>query len=179
MNVEKVKEHFRLNIILALSKNSVIGNNNGLPWKFIPADMNRFKKLTIGSTVLMGRKTWDSLPNRFKPLPKRTNLVLSRNDLLHMGDGVHVVSNSDSICRFGDIELRPDLFVIGGSELFNIFGEHADNVYITMINKDYDGDTFINAKILSIWNNRGRITHQRFFPSNNGTPSFEFIDLVM
>jgi len=179
VNVGKIKEHFRLNIILALSKNSVIGNNGKLPWKFIPADMNRFKKLTLGNTVLMGRKTWDSLPERFRPLPKRTNLVLSRNDMLYLDDKVNVVSDSDSICRFGDTKLRPDLFVIGGSELFSMFGEHADNVYITMINKDYDGDTFINAKILSIWNNRGRITHQRFFPSNNGTPSFEFVDLSM
>lgn len=118
-----------INIIAAISKNNVLGGNNTLLWH-LPSDLKRFKKLTTGSTVIMGRKTFESIG---KPLPNRKNIVVSRTKLSI--DGVDVVDNiSDA--------LTDDCFIIGGGQIYEKTIDIADKIYLTVIDSDFKGDTF-------------------------------------
>jgi dihydrofolate reductase len=118
-------------IVVAHSRNRVIGRDGDLPWH-LPADMRRFKELTSGGTVVMGRRTWDSIPERFRPLPGRRNLVVSRN-------------GCEAPEVFRSVEAAIDAaggrcFVIGGGEVYAQALAHADRVYATEVDADVEGD---------------------------------------
>jgi dihydrofolate reductase len=133
-------------IIFARASNGVIGKENTLPW-YIPEDMKRFKELTAGSTVIMGRKTYDSLPAKFKPLPGRTNVVITRQKDWNQ-QGVVVAYSAEEA-----LTLCPkdkDIWVIGGSEIYCMFMEYAQQIEITEIEKEFDGDAF-SPKLDSDW----------------------------
>jgi len=100
-------------IIAAVAKNGVIGQGNALPWH-LPEDMQHFKALTTGHTVIMGRKTWESLPPRFRPLPQRRNIVVSRNPDFR-ADGAEVVGSLQNAMKLG---AGATAFIIGGAELY-------------------------------------------------------------
>ena len=120
-----------LMMIFACDLNGVIGKNGDLPWRQ-STDLQFFKKTTLGKTVVMGRKTWDSLPF---PLPGRRNIVISRSNR----DDVEVMS----IEEVRELAKTDDLFVIGGGEIYSIFIEESSVIYRTIINsKIEDGDTF-------------------------------------
>jgi dihydrofolate reductase len=132
-----------LNVIVAHCKNRGIGINNTIPWKSYN-DLKIFKKLTIGdgnNAVIMGRKTWESLPEKFRPLPDRINIVLSKT--LDKCEGAVVKKSlfgSMEYCKINNI----NGWVIGGSSLYKevIFGEMGSTVYVTDIVNDFKCDTF-------------------------------------
>jgi dihydrofolate reductase len=122
--------------VVAHSKNRVIGRDGDLPWH-LPTDMKRFRELTSGHAVVMGRKTFDSLPDRFRPLPNRRNLVLSR-DWSYRAEGAEVFPDLPSALA----AVEGDCFVIGGGATYEQALAVADRVYATEIDSVLDGDTF-------------------------------------
>ena len=147
-----------LSLVVAVSKNLCIGKDNQLPWH-IPEDLRHFKDLTIGKTVVMGRKTWESLPARFRPLPGRTNVVVTHQQDYQVPEGVHVAHSLDDA-----LKVHPDkeLMVIGGAQLFKETLPLADTLYITYVEKNVDGDAFFPEIDLSIWKEIKREDHQGF-----------------
>ena len=118
-------------LVVAHSANRVIGRDGGLPWH-LPADLRHFKELTTGGTVVMGRRTYESIPERFRPLPGRRNLVVSRGGC----DAPEVFGGVDEALDAAG----GDCFVIGGGEVYAQALARADRVYATVIEGDVDGD---------------------------------------
>jgi dihydrofolate reductase len=125
-----------VSLIWAQAKNRVIGNAGALPWR-LPEDLARFRALTIGSAVLMGRATWDSLPGGVRPLPGRVNLVLSRQ-AGWSAPGAIVVDN----IRAGIEAAAGPLWVIGGSQVYTAALPFADRVVMTEVEGSFDGDAY-------------------------------------
>lgn len=123
-------------LIWAQSRNGIIGRDGGLPWH-LPEDLAHFKALTGDSAVLMGRRTWDSLPPRFRPLPGRLNIVITRQDDW-TADGATVAHSVDDALN---LAAGRDAWVIGGLEIFALVIDRADVLEVTEINADYPGDT--------------------------------------
>ena len=149
-----------LSIIAALAENNAIGLNNALLWK-LPNDMKRFRELTVGHTVIMGRKTFESLPNG--ALPDRTNVVLTRNSAAIVPVGCKIAGNvQDAVrdCGRGDGEV----FIIGGASLYRQTIDIADKLYITRVRRTFDhADTFFPA----IDENQWLLTQQDDFPADD------------
>lgn len=125
-------------LIWAQSRNGVIGIDGGLPWH-VPEDMQRFRALTTGATVVMGRLTWESLPQRFRPLPGRRNIVLTR-DPSYDAPGANVMSSLDEA-----VASAPDVWVIGGGAVYAAALPRAHAVFVTDIDGDFDGDVVAPA----------------------------------
>jgi dihydrofolate reductase len=124
-----------INLIWAEAKNHVIGRGNRIPWR-LPEDQRMFRARTTGSTVVMGRATWDSLPDRFRPLPHRHNVVLSRNPDF-VADGAEVLGSLDlAVTRFDDI------WVMGGAEVYREFLPYARRIVRTVIDVAVEGDAY-------------------------------------
>ncbi len=128
----------RLNLIFARAANGVIGAHGTLPWH-LPEDLAHFKRTTLGAPVIMGRKTWDSLPPRFRPLPGRANIVITRQADWHE-NGAKPFTDLDSALRF--CEQFEDVWVIGGAQLYAQALPLARRAVITEINQDFEGDAF-------------------------------------
>ena len=127
-----------IKLICAVSKNNVIGNNNKLPWN-ISEDLKRFRELTSENIIVMGRKTYDSIG---RPLPKRENLVLSKNKKLKI-ENVKVFNTPQEILDFyHKREEEKDLFIIGGTFIYELFIEYCDYLLITFVDKEYKGDAY-------------------------------------
>jgi len=123
-----------ITIIAACSKNRVIGKDNQLLWH-LPEDLKRFKNLTLGNPVVMGRKTYQSIG---KALPGRLNIILTKNREFK-ADNCLIYNN---IYDMLEIYQQSNLFVIGGGEIYNMFLPYAKKVELTLIDKDFEGDTF-------------------------------------
>ena len=125
-----------INMIFARSANGVIGNNNALPWH-LPEDLAHFKKLTLGCPVIMGRKTWESLPPRFRPLPGRTNVVITRQADWHAAGAQSAGSLTDAlaICKAAS-----DVWIIGGAQIYAQAEPFASRIEVTQIDKHFEGD---------------------------------------
>jgi len=125
-----------ISFIVAMDRNRVIGRNNRIPWR-LPADQAFFRKTTMGHPILMGRKTYLSIG---RPLPGRTNIVMTRNPE-YRAPGCEVVhSVREALERYGTGE--GELFVIGGTDIFKLFLPVADRLYITLIRHEFPGDTY-------------------------------------
>jgi dihydrofolate reductase len=130
-----------VSLIAAVARNGAIGKGNALLWNE-PADQQHFRRVTLGSPVIMGRKTWDSLPARFRPLPGRRNIVLSR-DAGWQAEGAEAVSSLQAA-----LALLPEggkAFVMGGAEIYGLALPLADELVLTEIDADLDGDAFFPA----------------------------------
>jgi dihydrofolate reductase len=128
----------RLGLIYAQSRNGVIGRGGVLPWH-LPEDLAHFKRTTMGEPVIMGRKTWESLPPRFRPLPGRRNIVITR-DAAWQAPGADRASSLDeavALCAGARVA-----WITGGAEIFRLAMPRADLAVVTEIGADYDGDTF-------------------------------------
>jgi dihydrofolate reductase len=146
-----------ISLIAALSKNRVIGRNNDLPWK-LPDDMKYFMETTTGSSVIMGRKNYDSLPPKFKPLPKRTNIVVTRQKNFKAPGCQVVHSFYDAVIvakQTGDQEV----FNIGGADLFKLGMNVTNRMYLTEIDAVVDGDVFFPEFDKSAWKETSRRHH--------------------
>ncbi len=128
-------------IVAAVARGGAIGRGNALLWHE-PADQRRFRALTLGAPVIMGRLTWESLPARFRPLPGRRNLVVSR-DVGYAAPGAEVAASLDeALARVAD---APRAAVIGGAQLYALALPRADRLELTEIDAELDGDTFFPA----------------------------------
>lgn len=127
----------RVSLIVAVSRNGVIGNKGKLPWH-IPADLKFFKEKTMGKPVIMGRKTWDSLGHN--PLPGRTNIVITRDRSLR-AQGAAVVHSFDEALAKARAENPQEIMVLGGEAIFAAALPVASRVYLTAIEGEFEGDT--------------------------------------
>ncbi len=131
----------RISIIVAHSKNMVIGKGNDLIWE-IPDDHARFKKITMGHPVIMGRKTWESIPEKFRPLPGRTNFVITRDNSYSAPGATVTTSIEDALASARQAPGNEEIFVVGGGEIYKAALPFTDRLYITLIDKEVEGDTF-------------------------------------
>jgi len=144
-----------LALIAACARGGVIGIENRLPWH-LPEDMKFFRETTRGKPVIMGRKTWESLPDAFRPLPGRLNIVVSRNPDFQAAGGTVVSSLEAARAAAGDAEIA---FVIGGAELYRQALPLADRLLLTEIDRDYAGDAFFPDFDRSVWQEASRQPH--------------------
>ena len=128
----------RISLLAAVAQGGVIGRDNAIPWH-IPEDARRFRALTMGHPVVMGRRTWDSLPDRFRPLPGRRNFVVTRNGAWHADGAERAGSLADALELLDD---TPRVFVVGGAELYAEALPLADELLLTEIDAEVEGDTF-------------------------------------
>jgi len=144
----------RINLIYARAANGVIGADNALPWH-LPEDLAHFKRQTLGAPVIMGRKSWDSLPPRFRPLPGRTNIVLTRQSDWQAQGALRASSLPEAIALAGTV---PEVWVIGGAQVYAEAEPLAQRAVVTEIAQDFEGDAF--APTLSCaWHERSREAH--------------------
>ena len=154
-----------ISMIVARSRNHVIGRDNQMPWK-ISADLQFFKRVTMGHPVIMGRKTWESIG---RPLPGRRNIIVSRNANYEATGGELVGSLDEALKSLSEF---PRVFVIGGEQLFTQAFPKADRLYITEIDMDVEGgDTFFEVPDKSDWKEVERT------PGSEGDVTFNFITL--
>ena len=142
----------RVSLIVAMSRNGVIGLDGRLPWH-IPAELKRFKELTIGHPIVMGRKTWDSIG---RLLPGRTTIIVSRNPGLHV-EGAHVAASLEQALDLA----RPaaEAFVIGGAEIFRLSLPYAERIYLTTVAIECEGDTFMPSIDWTQWRRTASESH--------------------
>jgi len=155
-------------LIYARAANGVIGKDGALPWH-LPADLKRFKTLTMNKPMIMGRKTFESLPGL---LPGRRHIVLTRRERWD-SDGAeiaHSVPEALAMAKNGDED--QEIAVIGGSAIYDVFRPIADRIELTEIHADYEGDTFMKP-LGSEWVVVSREDHLK----QNGTPAFSFVSL--
>jgi dihydrofolate reductase len=127
-----------LNLIFARARHGVIGHNNTLPWH-LPEDLAHFKQTTLGQPVVMGRKTWESLPPKFRPLPGRTNIVVTRQTDWHAEGAVVAHSMEEAIKQ---CPANAQVWVIGGAEVYAQAMPWATRAVVTEIDADFEGDAF-------------------------------------
>jgi dihydrofolate reductase len=154
-----------ISLISCMDNNRTIGLNNQLPWH-LPEDLKYFKKVTMGHTIVMGRKTFESIG---KPLPGRKNIVLTR-DPHWKRDGVEVYQSSEELMRNMKNE---ELFIIGGEEIYKLFINDAKRLYITKLDHSITGDAFF-PEISEDW----KVISEKTGPKNEANP-FNYKFLVM
>lgn len=137
----------QLSLVLAANNRDVIGANGGIPWGAIKEDMKRFRALTMGKPCVMGRKTWDSLPEAFRPLPGRINVVISRQPNLSL-KGAFVAPSLEAAL---DVLLVPEVCIIGGGDIYSAALRYADTVHLTRVMNDAPGDVFFKALDRKVW----------------------------
>lgn len=154
-------------LIAAVSENYVIGLNGTIPWR-IPEDMKRFKELTIGHPVIMGRKTYESLPKSFQPLPRRLNIVLS-SQLAYEPLGVHVAhSLEDALQDLRDHKLfiteinDETVFIIGGEKVYREAFPLAERIEMTRVHKTVGGDAFFPSLDMREWKEQQRLPREGY-----------------
>jgi len=130
-----------VSLIAAVARGGVIGRDGGIPWR-LPEDMARFRALTMGHSVVMGRKTWESLPDQFRPLPGRGNVVVTRNPDWSAQGADRAASIEDALEL---VDFDPRVFVIGGGEIYAAALPLADELLLTEIDADVEGDTTFPA----------------------------------
>lgn len=128
----------KLHLIYARARNGVIGKDKQMPWH-LPEDLAHFKRVTLGQPVIMGRKTWDSLPARFRPLPGRLNIVITRQSDWQVESALRANSIEDAMRLCGD---APDAWIMGGAEIYRQAEPLASTAVVTEIDADFDGDAF-------------------------------------
>ena len=153
-------------LVVARATNGAIGRNGDLPWR-ISADLKRFKALTMGSAMIMGRRTFDSLP---RLLPGRRHIVLTR-DRNWSARGAEVAHSVDEALSLAESE---PISIIGGAEIFELFLPHADRLELTEVQGEIAGDTFMaDPRTTGEWREVAREAH----PAEGDTPAFTFVTL--
>jgi dihydrofolate reductase len=128
----------KLHLIYARARNGTIGKDGQMPWH-LPEDLAHFKRVTLGQPVIMGRKTWDSLPARFRPLPGRLNIVITRQSDWQAEGALRAHSIDDAMRLCGD---ALDAWIMGGAEIYRQAEPLASTAVVTEIDQDYEGDAF-------------------------------------
>jgi dihydrofolate reductase len=152
-------------LILARADNGVIGSNGDIPWH-LPADLRRFKQITMGSPMIMGRKTFDSLPGL---LPGRRHIVITRSAEWDE-EGAEVVHSVEEALKAAN---APHVWVIGGAEIYALFLPLADRVELTEVHLSPEGDAIVGAADASDWVESARESHA----ASEGRPAFDWVTL--
>ena len=140
-----------ISIIVAIGENNAIGKDNQLLWH-IPADLRHFKNKTSGHTIIMGRKTFDSVG---KPLPNRRNIVVTRQDIQIAGcEVVKSIDDALALCKEED-----EVFIGGGAEIYRLAMAQTDRIYLTIIHQEFDADTFFPKIDYSQWVETSHVDH--------------------
>lgn len=156
----------RVSLIAALTANRAIGRDNALPW-YVPADLKRFKTLTMGHTLVMGRRTFDSVG---EPLPGRTNLVVTRQEGW-AAPGVTVVHSLPEALETARRAGEEELFIAGGAEIYRLALPLADRLYLTRLETEIEGDAFFPELPPGAW----RLTESEPHPATHAVPfAFRF-----
>ena len=150
-----------ISIIVAISKNQVIGKNNQLIWH-LPKDMKFFMDTTMDTVVIMGRKNYESIPQKYRPLKNRKNVIISRNNS-YKAKGCVVVNSIDESLKFLNNIKSNEVFVIGGGEIYKKFLEKGlvDRMYVTHIEEYFDGDTFFPDVNYDNWKSTEILAHRK------------------
>ena len=156
----------RISVVAAVARGGVIGRDNAIPWR-IPEDARRFRALTMGHPVVMGRRTWDSLPDRFRPLPGRRNVVVTRNSAWRADGAERAGSLAEALRTLGG---APQVFVIGGAELYADTLPLADELLLTEIDAEVEGDAYFPSWDRTAFREESREQHV----SETGLP-FSFV----
>ncbi len=152
--------------VVAISENHVIGKDNQLLW-YLPNDLKHFKDITTGHTVIMGRKTFDSVG---KPLPKRRNIIITRQAITIAGcEVVNSVEAALALCA-GEEEV----FIVGGAEIYKLAMPLTNRIYLTIVHKQFDGDSFFPEISKQEWREVSREDHQ---PDEKNSLPYSFITL--
>ncbi len=152
-------------MIYARASNGVIGKDGVMPWH-IPADLKRFKKLTMGHAMIMGRKTFESFPS---PLPGRRHIVLTRDAAWKAKGAEPAHSRSEALMLAG----AEPIAIIGGAEIYRLFQKEAERVEMTQVHADYEGDTFMDVPAAP-WLQIAAEEH----PAENGRPAFSYLTFL-
>jgi len=141
----------KVSLIVAMDKNRGIGKNNDLMWH-LPNDMRFFKETTVNHIVVMGRKNYDSIPEKYRPLPNRRNVILTRNSNFKAKD-CDVFNSLDAALGAYEYDSEKTIFIIGGGQIYALAlaQEVVDEMYITYVDGDYDADTFFPEFDESKW----------------------------
>jgi dihydrofolate reductase len=158
----------KLSIIVAMAANAVIGKDNGLPWR-LRADLARFKRLTMGHHLLMGRKTWESIG---RPLPGRTMVVITRRDGVSAA-GIRIAESIEEALEIARGAGETEAFVAGGAEIYRQMLDRADRLYLTRIHAEIEGDTFFPEIDWSRWR---EVKREDRDPDDRNPLPFSFID---
>lgn len=146
-------------IIVATDINNVIGKNNSLLWN-LPNDLKRFKEITSNHKIIMGRKTFESLP---KILPNRYHIVLTKNkDFTFIDENVEIVNSFNFLIK-DYLNSDEEIFIIGGGEIYNLFLPYAQKIYLTKLNHSFNGDAYFPNIDNSIWEKYSNV----FIPKDN------------
>ena len=156
----------RIALVVAMSRNRVIGRDNALPWH-APEDLKHFKRLTTGKAVVMGRKTYASIG---KPLPNRLNIVITRDRGFHAAGIVNAYSLDEALRLAEESMLGPEVMVIGGAQIFAAVLPVADRIYLTELDIEVDGDVFLPPLEPGHWREAERTRH-------GGPPPMSFVTL--
>ena len=144
-----------ISFVVAVARNGVIGREGGLPWH-ISSDLKRFKEITMGKPVIMGRKTWESLPR--KPLPGRRNIVITQQKG-YVAEGADVAESPEAALLM--VPDAPEVAVIGGGEIYHLFWPLVDRLYLTEVDLAVDGDTYFPTVDPAEWREVSREVHPR------------------
>ena len=147
-----------ISLIAAIAANNCIGKNNSLPWR-IPEDMKRYKEITMGKVIIMGRKTWESIPEKFRPLPGRKNVIITRQAEYPVPSGVELYSDIPAAFTAHKEE---EVIINGGAEIYRQTIGLADTLYITHVNQPVDGDAFFPEIDKAKWQETKREDHDGF-----------------
>lgn len=157
----------KISLIFAKSSNGVIGKDKTLPWH-LSADLKRFKKITSDNSILMGRKTYESIG---KPLPNRKNFIITRQKKFE-AKGCFVVNSLEEAIE--NCKGEPEIFVIGGSEIYEQAMKFADRIYLTEIHEEFEGDTFAPEIDFTKWQ---EVSREDFEPDGKNKYFYSFITL--
>ena len=163
----------KVSLIVAVSENGVIGKDNDLIWH-LPKDMKFFKDTTLGHHVIMGRKNFESIPHKFRPLPNRTNIVITRQSDYKAEDSI-VVNSVEEALKVAKSNVENEAFIIGGGQIYKLALEAnlIDRIYLTKIHHSFDGDTFF-PELSSDWE---EIKREDCFKDDNHKYDYSFIVL--
>lgn len=149
----------KVSLIVAVSENGVIGKDNDLIWN-LPNDMKFFKEKTIGHHVIMGRKNFESIPHKYRPLPDRTNIVITKQNN-YKAEGCVIVDSIEAALEVAKNNGEHEPFIIGGGEIYKLAleAEIIDKIYLTKIHHSFEGDTFF-PELHSNWKEVNKIEHK-------------------
>ncbi|HEX8515577.1 MAG TPA: dihydrofolate reductase [Bacteroidia bacterium] len=144
-----------ISLIVAVGENNVIGKDNKLIWH-LPADMKFFKEKTTGHCIITGRKNYESIPEKFRPLPNRTNIIITRQDD-YKAPGAIVVNSVDAALERAKATGDEEIFIIGGAEIFRQSLHFTDRIYLTVIYHFFEGDVFFPEIDMKEWKEISRV----------------------
>jgi dihydrofolate reductase len=136
---------YNISIIAAIGENHELGKDNQLPWR-ISGDLKRFKKITSGHTVIMGRKTFDSIQN--KPLPNRRNIIITR-DRNYNQENIEIVNSPDAALK--KIDPSEEVFIVGGAAIYELFLPVTNRLYLTVVHKSFEADVYFPKFLQTEW----------------------------